>query len=464
MSAPLALVVDDDADIRAALADLARLEGFETMSAGTLAEARDRLAGVTPALLITDLGLPDGSGLDLVAGFGEGPRPEVVLVTGNATVDSAVAALRTGVLDYLTKPVDVARLKAVFANVSRTLAYKREISALRGELRKLGRFGGMIGASPAMQRVYDLVARVAPTMAAVLVTGESGTGKELVAETVHELSPRRTGPFLAINCSAVPDTLIESTLFGHEKGSFTGAAQQHRGFFERATGGTLFLDEITEMPAGLQAKLLRVLETGAVVRLGAEQPIQVDVRVVAATNRAPEAAIRDGRLREDLYYRLNVFPIALPPLRERGDDVELLADHFLAELNRVEGTTRRLADRSRDRLRRRTWPGNVRELKNAIQRAFIMAEDEVELDAGPGTGAAAVGGDGPAATAGGGATGLDGVRVGLTLDDVERRMILATLEQCEGDKRRTAEMLGISLKTLYNRLNLYAAGDRAQGV
>ena len=455
MASPLALVVDDDAEIRVTLAELAALEGFETMTAGTVAEARERLARATPAVVLTDLTLPDGSGLDVIASLGEPPRPEVILITGNASVDSAVAALRTGVLDYLTKPVDVARLKAVLANVSRTLAYKHEISTLRGELRKLGRFGGMIGASPAMQRVYDLVARVAPTTASVFITGESGTGKELVAETVHAHSPRAGGPFVPVNCSAVPATLIESALFGHEKGSFTGANQQHRGFFERAHGGTLFLDEITEMPAELQAKLLRVLESGSLTRLGAEQAIRVDVRIVAATNRAPEMAIREEKLRADLYYRLNVFPIALPPLRDRGDDVELLADFFLSALNQAEGTDKRLADRTRDRLRRRAWPGNVRELKNAIQRAFIMSEDEVELD----------GVDGPPVTETAGDAGaLDGVRVGMTMDEVERRMILATMAECGGDKRRVSETLGISLKTLYNRLNLYAAQARPENV
>ncbi|MEO5618092.1 MAG: sigma-54 dependent transcriptional regulator [Candidatus Eisenbacteria bacterium] len=455
MSSPLALIVDDDAETRDALAELARLEGFETVTAGSVAEAREHLQGPTPAVVLTDLILPDGTGMDLFAGQPEAPRPEVILITGNATVDSAVAALRTGVLDYLTKPVDVPRLKAVLANVSRTRAYKQEISSLRGELRKLGRFGGMIGASPAIQRVYDMIARVAPTTATVFVTGESGTGKELVAETVHELSPRRLGPFVPVNCSAVPATLIESALFGHERGSFTGASQQHRGFFERANAGTLFLDEITEMPADLQAKLLRVIETGAVVRLGAEKPIRVDVRIVAATNRSPEAAIREEKLREDLYYRLNVFPISLPPLRDRGDDVELLADYFLDALNQAEGTAKQLAHRTRDHLRRRAWPGNVRELKNALQRAFIMSEQEIELDAGTGARVPEPAGD---------LSALEGVRVGLTMDEMERRMIMATLADCAGDKRRAAETLGISLKTLYNRLNLYAAGARTEGV
>jgi len=449
---PLALVVDDDEDIRAALTKLAELESFHTTSAGSLAEARQCLKDSRPDVVMTDLGLPDGNGLDLLADL-DPPRPEVILITGNATIDSAIAALRTGVLDYLEKPVDTRRLKSLLVNVSRTLELKHENQALRGELRKRGVFEGLVGNSAAMQKVYDLIQRVAPTQASVLITGESGTGKEMVAQTLHRLSTRRNGPFLPVNCSAVPATLIESQLFGHEKGSFTGAAQQHRGFFERASGGTLFLDEITEMPMELQARLLRVLETGTVMRVGAETQIQVDVRLVAATNRSAEAAVRDGKLREDLYYRLNVFPLQLPPLRDRSDDVELLADHFLAQLNAEAGTQKTISDRSRDRLRRHNWPGNVRELKNAMHRAFILAEDQVELEIPAGTGA----GPHDAATGGGSNSGLDTIEVGLALDEVERRVILATLERYEGDKRRAAETLGISLKTLYNRLNVYAA-------
>ena len=451
---PLALVVDDDENIREALTELAQREGFRAAGAGSLAEARQRLKESRPDVILTDLGLPDGNGLDLLADLTEPPRPEVILITGNATVDSAIAAIRTGVLDYLEKPVDTRRLKSILANVSRTLELKQENQALRFELRKLGRFGGLIGASSAMQRIYDLIARVAPTQASVLITGESGTGKEMVAQTVHQLSTRRSGPFLPVNCSAVPATLIESQLFGHEKGSFTGAAQQHRGFFERASGGSLFLDEITEMPMELQARLLRVLETGTVMRVGSETQIQVDVRMVAATNRSPESAVRDGKLREDLYYRLNVFPVNLPPLRDRGEDVELLADFFLSQLNQEAGTEKVLSDRSRDRLRRHNWPGNVRELKNAMHRAFIMAEEQVELEIPAGSTA----GMHESSGGGGSASGLDSIEVGLALDEVERRVILATLERYEGDKRRAAETLGISLKTLYNRLNVYAAG------
>ena len=446
---PLALIVDDDADFRGTLARVVEAQGFQTATAATLAEARGRIAIGAPDVILADLQLPDGSGLDLRGDPAEAPRPELILMTGHASVDSAVEALRGGVLDYLTKPVDVPRLKAVLANVSRTLGYKQEIGSLRGELRRLGRFGSMIGSSPVMQAVYDLITRVAPTEATVLIAGESGTGKELVAQTLHTLGPRRSGPFVPVNCSAVPPNLIESELFGHERGSFTGATQQHRGVFERAAGGTLFLDEITEMPAELQARLLRVLEARLLTRVGGEDSVAVDVRLVAATNRSPEQAVKQGTLRRDLYYRLNVFPLTLPPLRDRGEDIVLLAEYFLEEQNQATKTAKRLSTTARDRLRRHDWPGNVRELRNVVQRDHILAGDELVMAAIlPGATA-----DLAALTNGDGAAGME---ADLPLPEVERRVILATLERCGGDKKRAAQILGISLKTLYNRLNVYA--------
>ena len=291
-------------------------------------------------------------------------------------METAVEALRRGVADYLTKPVDFARVKMVLANLTRTRELKEEIGSLRGELRSLGRFGLLIGASRAMQGVYDLIAKVARTDATVLLTGETGTGKEVVAQTIHRLSRRHKEPFVAVNCGAVSATLIESELFGHERGSFTGADRTHKGVFEQAHRGTLFLDEITEMPVELQVRLLRVLETGTLTRVGGTETLRVDVRVIAATNRRREEAVAAGTLREDLLYRLNVFPIALPPLREREDDVELLAKHFLAELNRAEGAGKQLTRAALARLRAHAWPGNVRELRNVVQRAFIVAEDD----------------------------------------------------------------------------------------
>jgi len=308
----------------------------------------------------------------------------------------------------------------------------------------LGRFGRLYGSSTVMQDVYRMIEKVAPTEATVFITGESGCGKELVARTIHERSPRARGAFVAINCGAIPQNLIEAELFGHERGAFTGANRQHRGCFERAEGGTLFLDEITEMPLEMQVRLLRVLETGRFVRVGGDGEIRTNVRVLAATNRDALDAVRDGRLREDLMYRLAVFPIVLPPLRERDGDTELLAEHFLQNLNVEGGTSKRFSRAALTTIRAYHWPGNVRELKNAVHRAFIMAEEFVELDLS-GLACPAVEGE------------CLRMPVGTSLAEMERQAIFATLDHCRGNKRRAAEMLGVSLKTLYNRLTAYQA-------
>ncbi|MCM2256817.1 MAG: sigma-54 dependent transcriptional regulator [Vicinamibacteria bacterium] len=441
---PRALIVDDDPDFLAGLRELVKREGFDVTTAGSLAEARVQMAAGLPDILLVDLRLPDGNGLSLLEGLEAPTAPELVLITGNASVETAVDALRRGATDYLTKPVDFPRVKMALANVTRALELRGEISRLRGDLRKLGRFGSMIGASPAMQKVYDLIGRVAGTDASILISGETGSGKELVAETLHRLSRRRRQPFLAVNCGALSANLIESELFGHERGSFTGADRVHKGYFERANGGTLFLDEITET-LDIQVRLLRALETATVTRVGGSEPIKVDVRIVAATSRRAEEALSDGKLREDLYYRLNVFPIRLPPLRERGDDVELLAEHFLGELNAAEGSHKRFTRACLDRLQRHSWPGNVRELQNVVRRAFILAEGDVGIDALP--------------------LEVDEersveslmMRVGTPVAEMERRLILATLEHCSGDKKKAALLLKVSLKTLYNRVNEYGA-------
>jgi len=447
-----ALLVDDDVSFQAALAELVRAEGFSVETAASLDEARTYLREHTPDLALVDLRLPDGSGLELLREIDSQVATEIVLITGNATVDSAVEALRSGASDYLTKPVDIPRLKSVLANVVRRRELREEIEALRGTLRTLGHFGPLIGASPAMQAVYDMIARVAPTEATVLVQGESGTGKELVAQTVHQLSRRRKGPFVALNCAAVSPTLIESELFGHERGSFTGAARTHKGFFERAEGGTLFLDEISEMPIELQVRLLRVLETGVVARVGGESEFKVDVRVEAATNRQPEQAVAQGKLREDLLYRLSVFPIRLPALRERTGDVELLVRAFLAELNTADEKQKGISRAALDLLRGHQWPGNVRELKNAVHRAFILADEEIAPEHIPLLRAHAQNGPEAGAPAAGGMVQL---KVGCPLAEAERRLILATLDEHGGNKEKTAKALGISLKTLYNKLNRY---------
>jgi DNA-binding NtrC family response regulator len=449
MAQPTALIVEDDANFRDSLEMLVRREDFATRTAGSLAEARAKLAGGPVDVLLMDLTLPDGDGLAWAREEPGAAGSEVIVITGSSSVESAVSALRSGALDYLTKPIDRARLSTSLVNVARTRALKREVGSLQGELRDLGRFGRLVGRSKAMLEIYDLISRVAPTDAAVLITGESGTGKELVAETIHSRSARRDKVLLPVNCGAVSPNLIESELFGHERGSFTGADKQRKGYFERANGGTLFLDEITEMPLELQVKLLRVLETGHVVRVGGSDQIKVDVRVIAASNRNPEEAVRAGQLREDLFYRLNVFPISLPPLRARDQDVELLAEHFLRELNREAETQKRWSRAALERIRSNPWTGNVRELHNAVRRAFILGGDEIDADTLPQVDVATT------AERSGGPV-LE-VKVGTSIAKVEERLILATLELTDGDKRKAAEILGISLKTLYNRLNVYMA-------
>ena len=443
---PRALLVDDDLAFLLGLAEAVKREGYSVTTASSLKEARDELARAEVDALLIDLHLPDGSGLELLQQPEGRLPPGVIFITGHASVEIAVEALRLGALDFLTKPVDFARVKMALANLARTRELAHQVGSLRGELRRLGRFGSLIGGSRPMQEVYDLVTKVAPTDASVFVLGETGTGKELVAQTVHDMSRRQKQAFVAINCGAVSPNLIESELFGHEKGSFTGAERSHKGHFERAHEGTLFLDEVTEMPIDLQVKLLRVLETGKVLRVGGTEPLQVDVRVVAASNRPPEQAVRDGKLREDLLYRLNVFPLQLPPLREREDDIALLAESFLEELNKQnEQPDKSFTRAALDRLRAHSWPGNVRELRNVVQRAYILAPNDIGVDALPlGVVEERLG------------TDLT-IRVGTPVEEAERRLILATLEHCAGDKKKTADVLKISLKTLYNRLNVYNA-------
>lgn len=312
------------------------------------------------------------------------------------------------------------------------------------------KFGRLYGSSRAMQEVFHLLERVAPSFVSVMIVGESGSGKELIAQTVHEMSPCAHAPFVALNCGAVPATLVEAELFGYEKGAFTGAHKTHRGFFERAQGGTLFLDEITEMPLDLQVRFLRVLETSRFTPVGGSKEIECDVRILAATNRDPIEAVRDNKLRQDLLYRLAVFPIVLPPLRERDNDVILLAQQFLQELNEQHGTRKRFAAGSEERLRSHTWPGNVRELKNCVQRAYIMADTDVNIDT---------------------LTALQHCKrqvgrdvmefeIGTSLEEVEEKLIIATLDRYCGDKRRAARALGVSLKTIYNRLKEYSREKR----
>jgi len=443
---PHALIIDSDVTTAESIAALVAAEGFTTKVATTLAEARHALRQVHDVILL-DVAMPDGNGLDLLREMPAQWSSELIVTADRPSIESSIDALRSGASEYLVKPVDPAQLRRALPRVSRP---SRRVN---GEIatpvpRTPTSLGALVGATSAMQRLYDAIERVAPTEATVLITGESGTGKEVVAQTIHEASRRRTRPFLAVNCGAISPQLIETELFGHEKGSFTGASRQHRGFFERAHGGTLFLDEITEMPLDLQVKLLRVLETRALSRIGSDDVIDVDVRVLAASNRAPQDAVAAGRLRRDLLYRLQVFPLHVPPLRERLQDVRLLATHFLDELNKGGGTIRSFTPAALDRLERYGWPGNVRELWNVVQRARILSEGrwitQFGLSVEPTLNAEPHG-------------RTFKVSVGDRIDSVEKRLILATVHHTS-TREVAAKMLGVSVKTLYNRLRAYERG------
>ena len=439
------LIVDDDRNTREAMAALVEAEGFTTTAAGTLRDAHIQLTRQHPDVVLIDLHLPDGEGLELIKAMDARRPTEIIVITGNATLDSAIAGLRADAADYLVKPVNVERLRAILSRVAKACDAKG-LNGHARELPRAGFFGHLLGRSPSMLALYDQIARVAPTDATVLLIGESGTGKELVAQTLHDMSRRPRQPFMAVNCGAISPNLIESEMFGHERGSFTGAERQHRGYFERANGGTLFLDEITEMPVDLQVKLLRVLETGRFMRIGTDREVESDVRVIAATNRDPEAAVAAGRFRADLYHRLNVFPIRMPPLRDREGDLQRLAERFLAELNTQHGTAKAFAPGGLARLAEHHWPGNVRELRNWVQRAWIMGDALIDADHSQRFTIA------PVVVA---AESVVEIPLGMSLADAEKQLILAALEQCGGVRKYTAEQLGISLKTLYNRLEAY---------
>ena len=464
-----ALIVEDEVDSAQMMAALIASENFTVATANTLRDARRQIALQQPDIVLLDLQLPDGNGMELFEDPDLIAQSEVVLITGHASLETSIQALRLGAADYLIKPVNIKQLQGILSRVMRPSALKAELSAMNAEWERSGHFGDLWGRSPPMQRIYEQISRVAGTAVSVFITGESGTGKEVVARTVHDLSRRRKQPFLAVNCGAISPNLIESEIFGHEKGSFTGADRMHQGFFERAHGGTLFLDEITEMPLELQVKLLRVLETGMFMRVGSTTSLESDVRVIAATNRPPDLAVSQGKLREDLMYRLNVFPIHLPPLRERAEDITLLAEHFLAGICEREGMKKRLSPAALARLAAYRWPGNVRELRNVVQRAFVMATGDVITDEWlPSDTPAALAGAAPAARDPG-AAALGGasitIKLGTSMADAERQLILATLAHFNNHKERTAAVLGVSLKTLYNRLKEYASekveGDEA---
>jgi DNA-binding NtrC family response regulator len=441
------LIVEDDAAARVGLEQLVKSWGFLAESASDGQEALEKVTSFRPAIVISDLVMPRMDGLSLLRELQtQGADVTTLLLTAQGTVETAVEAMKEGAYDYLTKPVDIQRLKILLDKIVERQETLREVKALRRQLREHGTFGPMIGNSAEMRKIYQVVEQAAPTGASVLITGESGTGKELVAQTIHQLSPRAGFPFVAINCAAIPETLLESEIFGHEKGAFTGAADRRQGCFELADRGTLFLDEIGEMTPATQVKLLRVLQERKFRRLGGRNEQTVDVRMIAATNVDPAEAVQRGKLREDLYYRLNVFAFQLPPLRERKEDLPLLIQSFINEFNaRNQKSIAGVDQQAMRMLEQYPWPGNVRELRNVIERATILATSQfIEPRHLP-----PVLSDEPAPQH----QPQVALAPGTTVEEAERRLIMMTLEHTRDNKTRAAEILGISLKTLHNKLN-----------
>ena len=440
------LIVEDDASARVGLEQLVKSWGFLAESASDGEEALAKVTSFRPAIVITDLVMPRMDGLALLRALQEqGADATTLLLTAQGTVETAVAAMKEGAYDYLTKPIDIQRLKILLDKIVERLETMREVKALRRQLRDHGTFGSLIGNGPEMRKVYQVIEQAAPTSASVLIAGESGTGKELVARTIHQLSPRASFPFVAINCAAIPETLLESEIFGHEKGAFTGAAERRQGCFELADRGTLFLDEIGEMTPATQVKLLRVLQERSFRRLGGRSEQSVDVRVLAATNLDPAEAVKQGKLREDLFYRLNVFSFRLPPLRERKEDLPLLVQAFINEFSERNHKSVAGVDHEAMRLlEQHSWPGNVRELRNVMERATILAPGPfVEPKHLPPTMVEQPASGRPHVALG----------PGVTVEEAERQLILMTLAHTRDNKTRAAEILGISLKTLHNKLN-----------
>jgi two-component system, NtrC family, response regulator HydG len=446
------LVVEDDESLRLSLQEMLSGFGHDVDTAPDAESALQQAITSVPDLIIMDLDLPGRSGLELVGDLQEcGVEATLVVLTGTGSVPSAVEAMRRGVFQYLEKPAGTDLLKLVVEKGLERTALRQEVLDLRREVMKTGRLQELNGRAPRMLELYRLIDQVAPSTATVLITGESGTGKDLVARTIHRLSPRAARPFVAINCAAIPATLLESEILGHERGAFTGATLARAGCFEQANDGTLFLDEIGEMPADLQSKLHRVLEDGKVRRVGGNREVMVDVRVVAATNADVEQMLEQGKLRADLYYRLNVFSLHVPPLRERAEDIPLLAEHFL---EKFRGESRvsiaGFSQAALDLLSGQDWPGNVRELRNAIHRAVILCPGgEIQpqhLPFGLRRRIADIpSGDGRTVS----------ISVGASAADAEKALILATLRACDGDKPAAARLLDLSLSTLYARLRGY---------
>jgi len=460
MSQEKVLIVEDEENERTGLAELVSSWGYRAETARDGEEGLEKFATWAPSIVVTDLKMPRMGGLELLEHIAHNDQTvAVIVVTAQGTIDSAVQAMRMGAYDYITKPIDTGRLRTILQNASALLGTRVELEITRRKLRDTGSLGSLVGSSKKMQEIFRLIEMVAPSTASVLITGASGTGKELVARTIHELSPRKSRPFVPINCAAIPETLIESEIFGHEKGAFTGALERRTGCFELAEGGTLLLDEIGEMPVATQAKLLRVLEDRKLRRLGSKVETTVDVRVLAATNKVPEEAVARGELRNDLYYRLNVFNIHMPPLHEHTEDIPALVESLIGDMSAKHA--RKVATVSEAVLRlfhEYSWPGNVRELRNTLERAVIVCDGAVieSKHLPPGFGQTVIR---PSSED----TGAVRVDVGTTVGEAEKLLILKTLQSTNNNKTRAAEILGISLKTLHNKLKEYgnAAADPA---
>jgi two-component system response regulator HydG len=476
--APRVLIVEDDVEVRALLLDLLGHAGYRTDWVGAGDEALRTMEGELYDVVLLDLRLPgiDGMGV-LTAAPSVQPDAQFIVMTAFGATDTAVQAMKLGAFDYLTKPFDIDELTLTVARAVRESESRRELARLR-RASAVGPLAQLIGRSAAMQRLRDLIERVAPTRASVLITGETGTGKELVARAIHALSDRSRGPFTPVQCSALPETLLESELFGHLKGSFTGAMANRRGLFEEANRGTLFLDEVSTIAAATQVKLLRVLQERLVLRVGGGSPVPVDFRLVTATNEGLDGEVSAGRFREDLYYRLKVVPIEVPPLRERRSDIPLLANHFRLQCAAELGVpVREFANEVLPRLEEHDWPGNVRELRNYVERAMIMHDGGRQIAAVPLDAARAPGGAPRSDRPDGGAdgqhpsarapdsTGLArGVEDRWSLERMEREYILAVLDEAQGNRSRAAEVLGINRRTLHRKLEQYrGASERTRG-
>jgi DNA-binding NtrC family response regulator len=445
VSFPKLLIADDERHIVEGLQMLLQEEGYDVETATDGKQAWEKLESGEFGLVLADLKMPKMDGLELFARMREsGLDSEIIIITGKGTVASAVEAMRYGAYDYMTKPLDLERLKALIPKALEKHQVRAANRHLQQRLESLTRYGDMLGQSEEMHKIYNIIEAVAPSSASVLIAGESGTGKELVSRAIHNKSPRKKGPFVALNCGAFPREILENELFGHEKGAFTGAINEKPGAFEQADGGTLFLDEVAEMEPDIQVKFLRALEQHAFRRLGGKKEVQVDIRVVAATNKNVEDALREGKLRDDLYHRLAVIPIYLPPLRDRTGDIRLLAEEFLRRYSEEQGKNiQTFSEGALEFIETYRWPGNVRELKNAIERSVILAKgDVIEVtDLQPRN------------------LGLDEaelrISVGTSLEDTERQLTLKTFAFTGGDHRKTARILGVKEKDLRTRLQAY---------